>query len=155
MTGSILSTSSWTCPTCKFRNPTQAKDICGGCLEPQQPQPLPGPSFVAVVKRKVAMDTNNPLTLASAAATGGGVHPPSGTVVWLKKPPSRGSATNTIWIRKWFVSEMIGHGGKNQQSLIRESGVTAIYAFQDKLDSHGWCPIEIQGNSNAFKKAVV
>jgi hypothetical protein len=127
-------------------------------LEPYQPPPAAGPTFVEVAKRKASKVAKIPpdsaSTIAGSITKGEGALPPSGSVVWVKKPPSRGSTSNEIWIRNSLVPEMIGHGGKYQRSLIRKSGATTIYAFQDKLDSHGWCPIKIYGDGTAFQKVV-
>jgi hypothetical protein len=136
-----LQSSGWTCEKCTFEN-SSTNDTCGACGASEG-----GASFIAVAKRKPP--AKNITTSAQAV-------PPLDKVVWVKKPASRGSSanTNTLWIRNVHVPELIGPGGKNQRSLLAATGASTIYAFQEKVDKHGWCPIEIQGSLEVFKKAA-
>jgi hypothetical protein len=52
------------------------------------------------------------------------------------------------------VPEFMRPQGKNQKELIKKTGAVSIYAFQDRLDKDGMCPIEIEGGREAFEKVV-
>jgi hypothetical protein len=135
----VASTSGWTCEKCTFVNEDHTA-CCGACGTPQDN------SFVAVAKR----NANKPIPKV-AQVTAGDKVPKS---VVIKKLPSRRSSTNTVWIRNEDVPEFIGPRGKNQKALIKQTGAKSIYAFQDRLDKDGMCPIEIEGSLEAFEKTV-
>jgi len=136
----VTSKSDWACEQCTFLN-HEWIDRCEACHTIKQAQ-----SFLEVAKRK----PNKAIQKGTRASDTPGMK----KVVIIKKAPARGSSTNTIWIRNKDVPELIGPGGKHQQALITQSGAISIYAFQERLDKDGMCPIEIQGSQEAFEKAV-
>jgi KH domain len=143
------------CQTCHFHNPNVSTEVCGKCFAPLREQ-----LKVVVGQRKAIVATITSLVADRRDGTGNspsavaGPVPPSGLAVWRKKPPTRGSHMNIVWIRRDHVALFLGHEGKNHRALTKKSGATSIYVFQEKRDEHGWCPVEIFGSSDAFEKAV-
>lgn len=131
------SSNVWLCEKCTFRN--EGDDTrCAACDEHK------GPSFLTVAKRN-----NNTRKVALPTAV-----TRTKKAVLVKKAPASSSSTNTVWVNNKCIPELIGPRGKNQKELIAKTRAISIYAFQDRLDKDGMCPVEVQGNRDSFEKVV-
>eukprot|EP00977_Amphora_coffeiformis_P000341 scaffold96_cov172-Amphora_coffeaeformis.AAC.5 len=60
----------------------------------------------------------------------------------------------TVWILNDDVPELIGPCGTNIKALIRMTGAKSTTAWQDRVDSEGFCPIVIQGPAKSVDSAA-
>ena len=80
--------------------------------------------------------------------------PPQYEVVWIKRASQKDKSSKTLWIRKSQASELTNRRGHIHRSFVEESGASSLRAFLEEGDEHGWCPIKVQGSTEAFGKAV-
>lgn len=132
--------AGWKCGNCTFVNDNRDADACSACHSQR------APSFIEVIKRKPDVKAQKKcLEVTKSVQT---------KAVLVKKPPGRGSSTNTVWIRNADVPELIGARGINMRALIAQTKATSIYAFQDRLDENVMCPVEVTGSRGAFGEVV-